>query len=82
MIKTFFNLNNFYVNFFVIPFLFVFSLNQHNLLLLSITNFYVMYTICTWLNTNPEHKTNNKMKWIYMSILWPLTTFVFYHFSF
>lgn len=82
MVKTFFNLNNFFINFIIVPFLFIFSLNQHNLLLLSITNFYLMYTICTWLNTTPECKTNNKMKWIYMSILWPLTTFVFYHFSF
>jgi hypothetical protein len=82
MVKTFLNLNNFFITFFAIPVLFIFSLNQHNLLLLSITNFYIMYTICTWLNTNSEHKTNNKIKWIYMSILWSLTTFIFYHFSF
>lgn len=82
MVKTFFNLNNFFINLFVIPILFIFSLQQHNLLLISITNFYIMYTICSWLNKTPDNKTNDKMKWIYMSILWPVTTFIFYYFSF
>lgn len=61
------------------PFLFFHSIENHNLLLLSLSNFHIMYTISEWLVDAPSGSQNKKTKWIYMAILYPLTTAIFYY---
>lgn len=63
----------------VIPFLLFYSIQHNNLLVLSIANFYIMYAISEWLVDSPEGPDNKKIKWIYMAILYPFTTALFYY---
>jgi len=65
--------------FFAVPYLFFNSIEHHNLLLLSASNFYIMHTISEWLVTSPNGSPNKKIKWTYMAILYPLTTAIFYY---
>lgn len=63
----------------VIPFLLFYSIQHNNLLALSIANFYIMYTISEWLVAVPDSSQKKNIKWIYMAILYPLTTALFYY---
>lgn len=67
------------IAFIAIPFLFFYSIEHKNLLLLSASNFYMMHSISEWLVGAPEAPKNKNIKWIYMAILYPLTTAIFYY---